>query len=167
MYVTPGQMIFKVVNPKNIWAEFDLHSEEASRIKVNDIVQIKLDGSEEETDAKINFVEPFYKERQSFTKMRVYLSNGSDKYRIGQLASASFIKRSNDSMWIPKSSQIDLGTRKIVFVKKEGMFQPVEIATGNQSENLVQVLKGIDAGASIAYNAQFMIDSESFIKIKK
>ena len=43
----------------------------------------------------------------------------------------------------------------------------MEITTGNQFDNLIEVLKGIDAGDSIAYNAQFMIDSESFIKIKK
>jgi len=166
MYVTAGQIIVKVANPKNVWAEFDLHSGDQAHVKVNDPLQIKIEGTEE-LDAHINFLQPFFKEGQSFTKVRVYLSNGNGKYRAGQLVSASFDKPSRDSMWIPVSAQMNLGTRKIVFLKKEGIFKPQEIVTGSQSENWVEVLKGIDATDSVAYNAQFMVDSESFIKIKK
>jgi len=167
MYVTAGQIIFKVVNPKNVWAEFDFYSKDVAQIKVNDPIQIKLEESVEELEAKINFIQPFYKDGQSFTKVRVYLSNSNGQYRIGQLVSASFNKPSKDSMWIPLSAQLDLGTRRIVFVKKGDTFQPLEVITGNQSDNWMEVLKGINVADSIAYNAQFMIDSESFIKIKK
>jgi len=31
MYITAGQIILKVVNTKNVWAEFDLHSKDAPR----------------------------------------------------------------------------------------------------------------------------------------
>ncbi|HEV8515425.1 MAG TPA: RND transporter MFP subunit, partial [Cyclobacteriaceae bacterium] len=132
---------------------------------VNDPIQITI--SEEELDEKVNFVQPFFKDGENFTKVRVYLSNLDSKYRVGQLVSASFNKPSRESLWIPVMAQLDLGTKKIVFVRKAEIFKPMEIATGNQFDNLIEVLKGIDASDSIAYNAQFMIDSESFIKIKK
>ncbi len=166
MYVTTGQQIFKVANPKNVWAEFDLYTKDAALVKINDPIQIRLDNSSDGIDAKINFIQPFYKDQQSFTKVRVYLSNGTGKYGVGRLISASFSKPSQDSMWIPLSSQFDLGTKKVVFTKREGVFRPKEIIVGNQSDDWIQVLKGIDDHDSIAYNAQFMIDSESFIKIK-
>jgi Cu(I)/Ag(I) efflux system membrane fusion protein len=166
MYVAAGQVIFKVANPKNVWAEFDLFSKDVASVKVNDPVQIKIEETAEELHSKINFLQPFYKEAQSFTKVRVYLSNSNSKYRIGQLVSASFSKPSPESLWIPLSAHSDLGTRKIVFVKHEGMFQPREISTGSQSGMWIEVLKGININDSLAYNAQFMIDSESFIKIE-
>ncbi len=165
MYVTAGQAIFKVAGAKNVWAEFDLYGKDASLIKVNDPIQIKIEEMGEELDTKINLVQPFYKDGESFIKVRVYLSNGKGRYRIGQLVSASFNKSLQTSMWIPLSAQLNLGTRKIVFIKKEKIFQPIEITTGNQFNNLIEVLRGIDDGDSIAYNAQFMIDSESLIKI--
>jgi len=167
MYVTASQVIFKVANVKNIWAEFDLYSKDASLIKVNDPIQITIDELKEELNEKVNFVQPFYKEGENFTRVRVYLLNPNGKYRMGQLVLASFNKPSCESLWIPMTAQLDLGTKKILFIKIEKMFQPVEITTGTQSGNLIEVLKGIGAGDSIAYNAQFMIDSESFIKIKK
>jgi len=165
MYVTTSQTIFQVANAKTIWAEFDVYSKDASFVKVNDPIQIAI--GDEVLDEKVNFVQPFYKDGEDFTKVRVNLLNPNGKYRISQLVSASLDKSSQESLWIPMSAQLDLGTKKIVFVKKEQIFQPVEIATGTQSDDLIEVLKGIEAGDSISYNAQFMIDSESFIKTKK
>jgi len=42
-------------------------------VKVNDLAQIKLEESAEELNAQVNFVQPFYKEGENFTKVRVYL----------------------------------------------------------------------------------------------
>lgn len=166
MYVTAGQVFFKVANVDNVWAEFDLFSKDVATIKVNDRVQIKMEGTGTELDAKINFMQPFYKEEQWFTKVRVQVPNHHGQYRIGQLVSASFAKMSPESWWIPQLSHLNLGLRKIVFVKNEGMFQPKEISTGSQADQWIEVLKGINQRDSLAYNAQFMMDSESFIKIK-
>jgi len=44
-----------------------------------------------------------------------------------------------------KSAQFDLGSKRIVFVKKEETFQPLEVIAGSQSDNWIEVLKGIDA----------------------
>jgi Cu(I)/Ag(I) efflux system membrane fusion protein len=165
MYVSAGQIVFKVVNPKNVWAEFDIYSNDAALVKINDPLQIKFTESGEALEGRVNFVQPFYKNGQSFMKVRVYLSNSNGKYQRGQLITASFNSTSQDSWWLPLSSRLSLGTKTIVFVKKDGIFQPREITTGHQSGNWIEVLKGIAATDSIAYNAHFMIDSESFIKI--
>jgi len=166
MYVAAGQAIFNVANPKNVWAEFDLFTRDAGSVKVNDRIQIKIEETAEELDAKINIVLPFYGEGQSFTKVRAYLSNSNGKFRIGQLVSASFGKPPKELLWIPLAAQLELGAKKIVFVKNKGTFRPREILTGSQSDKWIEVLKGINVNDSLAYNAQFMIDSESFIKIK-
>lgn len=166
MYITAGEAILKIVNAKNVWAEFDLFSNDGALVKVGDRIQIKLETTDE-IETQINFVQPFYKEGQSFTKVRVYLSNANGQFRPGQLVSASFHKNSRESFWIPLSAQLNLGTRTIVLVKRSGVFEPKEITAGNQSDNWIEVLNGINVTDSIAYNAQFMIDSESFIKINK
>jgi Cu(I)/Ag(I) efflux system membrane fusion protein len=167
MYVTAGQLIFTVANPKRVWAEFDLYSNEAELVRVGDPVRIEFHEAKKEVEAHLNFIQPFYKGEEHFTKVRVYLSNERGDYRIGQLASAAFNKPSQYSMWIPLSAQLDLGTTKITFLKKGGVFQPQKIITGSQSGKWIEVLNGIETTDSIAYNAHFMIDSESFIKIKK
>ena len=165
MYVSTGQIIFKVVNTEYVWAEFDVYQRDAAFIKVNDLVQITLDNAAA-VEAKVNFVQPFFKGGESFTKVRVYLPNTGKKFRIGQLVMASFTSPSKGSMWIPVSAKLDLGTKKIAFTKRRGVFRPIVIVTARQSDEWVEVLDGLKVSDSLAYNAQFMVDSESFIKVK-
>ncbi len=166
MYVSTGQAIFKVVNTEQVWAEFDVYQQDASFINENDQVQLTFDNTPEEVGANVNFIQPFFKNGESFVKVRVYLSNVGNKFRIGQLVKAQFSIPSKNTLWIPVTARLDLGTKEIVFVKRRGVFRPKEINTSQQSGDWIEVLSGLDASDSLAYNAQFMIDSESFIKVR-
>ncbi len=165
MYVSAGQGIFSVVNTEQVWAEFDLPQRDGGRIKVNDPIKIGVDHSSETIEAKVNFVQPFFKDGENFTKIRVYLPNRSNHFRIGQLVTASF-STTRLSMWIPLSAKLDLGTSQVVFLKRRGVFRPKAIVTGVQSGDWIEILSGLEASDSLSYNAQFMVDSEGFIKVK-
>ncbi len=99
-------------------------------------------------------------------KVRVYLPNPGSKFRVGQLVTASFNKPSKESIWIPLSARLDLGTKEIAFIKRRGVFRPKEIATASQSGDWIEVSGGLETSDSLAYNAQFMVDSEGFIKVR-
>ena len=167
-YVTAGETLFKVVNTSQVWAEFAIYHKDAANIQLNDPLEISFDNmGYENVQAKVNFIQPFFKAGENFVKLRVYLTNVNGKYEIGQLITARFNINSKSGIWIPTSSVLDLGTQKIVFVKRRGVFRPRSVDTGRQSKDWTELLNGIDSGDSIAYQAQFMVDSESFIKVSK
>jgi Cu(I)/Ag(I) efflux system membrane fusion protein len=62
---------------------------------------------------------------------------------------------------------LSLGLNKIVFLKKGNVFKAHQVNTGIVTNNLIQVIEGLDAKDSVAMNAQFLIDSEGFIKLKQ
>jgi len=166
MYVATGESIFTVVSHSDLWAEFDLYPKDSPYVKLNDSVTITVDNSTEEgMEAKVSFIQPFIKNGENLTKVRVYLSNPLHHYHAGQLVSATFITTSENSMWIPANARLDLGTRDIAFIKRYAVFRPGAISIGRQSGNWIEVLDGLKPQDSIAYNAQFMVDSESFIKV--
>lgn len=166
MYVTTGQTVFRVVNTDKVWAEFDVYQEDASVVKVNDPIEITTGKTEGEAiEAKVDFVVPFYSEGGSFTKIRVYLSNEEDEFKIGQLVSGTFKTKVEDALWIPATAVMDLGNKRVVFLKKGEVFIPVQVTTGRQSENWVELKEGLGKEDHISHNAQFMVDSESFIKV--
>ncbi len=155
-----------VVSHSDLWAEFDLYPKDSPYVKLNDSVTITVDNSTEEgMEAKVSFIQPFIKNGENLTKVRVYLSNPLHHYHAGQLVSATFITTSENSMWIPANARLDLGTRDIAFIKRYAVFRPGAISIGRQSGNWIEVLDGLKPQDSIAYNAQFMVDSESFIKV--
>ncbi len=164
MYLNAGESIFKIVNTENVWAEFDVPQKEASALKVNYPVTIEMNESES-AEAKLDFVQPFFANGESFVKVRVYLKNSYNQYRVGQLVNASFNKPSSKSIWIPQSAVLDLGTKQVVFIKRQGIFRPKSVVVFKKSYDWTGVT-GLESTDSIAYNAQFMMDSESFIKVK-
>jgi len=168
MYLNAGQTAFRVINTDKVWAEFNIYQQDASNIKVNQPIEISFnDPGIDKIEAKVNFVQPFFEAGENFTKVRVYLSNPKGKYKVGQLATGTIVSESKNGKWIPSSAVLDLGTKTIAFVKKGNEFQPVAITTGQRSEDLIEVREGLSVGDKIAYNAQFMIDSESFIRINQ
>jgi len=168
MYVKTGESIFTVVSHSAVWAEFDLYPNDAPYVKLNDAVTITLDDSpEERMESKVSFIQPFIKNGENRTKVRMYLPNPHSHYHAGQLVSATFTISSGNSIWIPANARLDLGTRDIVFIKRYGVFRPMVISIGRQSRDWIEVLAGLDPRDSIAYNAQFMVDSEGFIKVNQ
>jgi Cu(I)/Ag(I) efflux system membrane fusion protein len=55
---------------------------------------------------------------------------------------------------------------RVVFLKEQDGFRAKRIHTGIPVGDKLQVLSGLTEKDSVAANAQFLIDSESFIKAK-
>jgi Cu(I)/Ag(I) efflux system membrane fusion protein len=166
MYVNGGQVVFKVINTDYLWVEFDVYQRDAAYLKINDPVQLRLDNEEKSINAKVGLVQPFIKSGENFANIRVYLNNSGNRYHVGQLVQASFTSSSGNTQWIPTSARLDLGTKDVAFIKRRGVFRPKEIVTGRQSGEWIEITSGLEAGDSVAYNAQFMVDSEGFIKVR-
>ena len=69
--------------------------------------------------------------------------------------------------WLPKESVTSLGIDKIVFLKVTDGFKPKKVTTGATTDKSIQIVSGLSETDSVAIKAQFLIDSESFIKVKE
>ncbi|HWJ28756.1 MAG TPA: hypothetical protein VNS32_19585, partial [Flavisolibacter sp.] len=85
----------------------------------------------------------------------------------GSQVKATIFSNGNKANWLPKDAVLSLGIDKVVFIISEGGFKAHKIETGLSYKNRIQVLAGLDQTDSVADNAQFLTDSESFIKVNK
>lgn len=159
-YVSTGATLFKVVNTSALRVELDLPVQDTDLIKKGDAIELDL-GNTGKQKATIDFVQPFFNQQENFLKVRVYLKNTS--LQVGQLVKATVFIKAEEALWLPKESILDLGLQKIVFVKDRGVFKSQQVTTGVSADNLVMV-KGISSSDEVAVNAQYLVDSESFIK---
>ena len=67
---------------------------------------------------------------------------------------------------MPKDAILSLGLDKLVFKKSKDGFIAKKVNTGITYKNQIQVLSGLNETDSVAVNAQYLMDSESFIKVK-
>ena len=166
MYVGTGQSLLRVVNPNQLWAEFNIPAGQISAIAKGSPVFITFPQLPQDSlQAKVDFFQPFYDAGENYAKVRVYLPGEQKVAMVGQLVSGRASYTTPTSLWVPKEAVLDLGTRSVAFVKAGGAFKPVAITTGITEKGEIQVLDGLQQSDIIATNAQFMIDSESFIRL--
>jgi len=162
-YVSTGQTLFNIVNPSSLRIELNLPASQVATVKNG--TRIHLDtGDGKETEAVVEFVQPFFTEGEAFVKLRVY-PNKTEELHIGQLVKAKLDVKATESLWLPREAVLDLGLNQIVFIKEHGVLKPKKITIGTKAEGRIEIKQGITSSDEIAGNAQYLVDSESFIKV--
>lgn len=164
-YITKNKVVFKLVNTNKVWGVFNVIQGYVNQIKVNQPIQItsELDATDV-IDAKVNFIETQINPAEKTNRIRVYLNNEKLQLPIGLRLQGRIETHSEKGIWLEKQALVSLGDHKVVFVKKGKGFKTAAIKTGIERNGFVQVLEGITTADEVAQNAQYLMDSESFIK---
>ncbi len=168
MYVQKGQGLFSVYNPSKAWALLDIYTDGQALIKKGQLVKITPEAAPGKAfQGHIDFIEPFYREGSRTTSARVYFDNSSLRLPVGSQVRGSVFSDPAMSYWLPKEAVTSLGIDRIVFLKVTDGFRPLKVTTGITIDNNIQITGGLLETDSVAIKAQFLIDSESFIKVNK
>ena len=167
MYVEKGQNLFNVVDPHMLWAIIKIDRNDMTNLKLNQPVKITLPDMPGKIIAgKVDFIEPVLKNGDKTTSIRVYLDNMDHELKVNNLVKAEIQTGKTDGLWIPRTALVDLGRTKIVWLKNGPAFYAKQVKTGAVNGNEILITKGLLATDSLASNAQYLTDSESFIKTK-
>lgn len=163
-YVKKNETIFKLLNTNKVWAIFNVVQGYNSLIYVNQPIKIFTEINDSDfTLEKVNFINTQLSATERTNSIRVYLKN-SQKFPIGLRLEGVLQSKPVSGMWVNKTAVVSIGSKNIVYLKIENGFKAHEVRTGVATGDRIQILKGIAITDKIAKNAQYLIDSESFIK---
>ena len=167
MYLQKGQTIFNVYNPDKAWVMLNIPANKANTIRTGNRVRIVPETAPlQNFRATISFIEPFYTGESKSLSTRVNFDNSSRKLPIGSQVRATIFGPAESGNWLPMEAVLSLGLARIVFVRTTDGFRAQKIETGMQTNNAVQIMSGLNTADSVATNAHYLMDSESFIKVK-
>ncbi len=161
-YISTGQTLFTVFDNAAVRVELNVPTSLASGLKSGDEIDIIINNQTK--NARVDFVQPFYSQGEDFQKIRVDIKDQST-IKIGTLVSAIWKSSVRESLWIPRAAIINLGNESIVFVREKSVFSPRKVVVEYRNKAHVAV-KGLSSSDEIAVDAQFLTDSEGFIKTK-
>ncbi len=168
MYVDRGQPVFQVNNMNHVWISLSLFPRDISLVKVGTPVTIIPETEpDKKIHGKINFIEPFYRDNSKTVTARVYLDNSALMIPVGSQVKATMDVSTSLNNWLPQAAVLSLGLNKVVFLKERKVFKVKPVKTGITANNLIQITNCLSEKDSVATNAQFLVDSEGFIKVKK
>ena len=167
MYIQKGQSVFTVFNPDRAWAILNIYAENQALVRIGNAVRVVPESAPtKDFRAMIDLIEPFYRKESKTLTARVYFDNSNLNIPIGSRVRATIFGNTRNAYWLPKEAVLSSGIEKVVFQKSDGGFKAHKIYTGITHKDHIQVLSGMKETDSVAMNAQYLMDSESFIKIK-
>ncbi len=165
MYVQKGQNVFTVYNPSRVWALLNVYSLDQRLVKKGQPVTITPEvNPESKIRTRVTFVEPFFRPESKTFTVRAAFDNSAHRLPIGSQVRATIYTGSKSANWLPKDAVISLGIDHIVFKKSGQGFVAQKIRSGITVDQFVEIAGGLTSQDTVASNAQYLMDSESFIK---
>jgi RND family efflux transporter MFP subunit len=165
-YVNAGDTLLTVADLSEVWIKADVYEEQLSQIHQGQEVAITAESLPGQTlHGHVEFIEPTTNPQTRTVPVHVHLANPGMRLLPGMFVSASFVSRSaQPSIVIPRSSVLDTGTRKIVYLARpNGIFEAREVQVGTPAEDLFPVSSGLALGDKVVLNGSFLIDSQAHL----
>ena len=95
-----------------------------------------------------------------------FKANDKLDLRLGmQTEMIVYTESKNNVLLVPSSSVIRTGSKNVVVVAKSGgRFQPVDVVTGLDNDEYVEIVSGLKEGMKVVVSGQFLLDSESELR---
>ncbi|MFP5213591.1 MAG: efflux RND transporter periplasmic adaptor subunit [Acidobacteriota bacterium] len=170
--ITPGQRFvngeefFRIADLSHVWIIADIFPGEAGYIRPGTRARISLPQQSETIQARVSEAKPVFDPASRTLKVRLDADNPRQILWPDMFVDVVFEIDLPPSISVPMDAVLDSGTRKTVFIAKDdGSFEPREVETGWRFNNRVQILGGLMPGERIVVSGNFLIDSESKMKL--
>lgn len=154
---TPSATLFTLANVSRVWIDIALYPDQAARVKNGDAVSIKSsDGQTIKT--KLDFLSPVAENNK--VSARVAIDNSKLHLRPGSFVDVIIHAQPHEALVLPRSAVMHTGDGDMVMLSRgEGHFLPVHIETGIESGDEIEITDGVQEGAEVAANGQFLLDA--------
>jgi Cu(I)/Ag(I) efflux system membrane fusion protein len=189
-YVTPQKELYVIADLSTVWVQAKVYEYELPHIELGQRATVALPGRpDQKLTGKVVFIQPTVDEKTRTIEVRVELPNPKGLLKPGMFADIDIQHTMGEGLLVPTSAVIRAGERDIVFLVQpankerqnhsqlnhEGMseinhadrFEPKEIKidTFKYLGDHFHVLEGLKAGDSVVTSANFLIDSESRLRL--
>jgi membrane fusion protein, copper/silver efflux system len=170
--VSPGQKIskgddlYKLVDLSRVWIIADLYENEAQFIRPGLKVRATLSNQNRTIWATVSEILPTFDRVSRTLKVRLETDNFDYSLKPDMFVDLEFPLNLPEAVMVPVDAILDSGLKKTVFVDRDnGYFEPRQVETGWRFGDRVQVLKGLEPGQKIVVSGNFLIDSESRMRL--
>jgi len=158
---------YRIANLNQVWILADLFENDAQYVRAGTTARISSPYSQgAPIVAAVSDVLPQFDPATRRMKVRLDAPNAGFALRPEMFVDVEFEISLPDAVTIPVDAVVDAGTRKTVFVDRgNGYFEPRRIETGWRFDDRLEVVKGLMPGERIVVGGNFLLDSESRMKM--
>jgi Cu(I)/Ag(I) efflux system membrane fusion protein/cobalt-zinc-cadmium efflux system membrane fusion protein len=162
-YVQPETRLYTIADLSSVWVNGQVFQEDAGKLKPGDPAEVTVDAYPSRTfHARVEQVLPQIDPSTRTLRVRLAMPNPNLLLKPGMFVNVRLRAPLGRQLFVPASAVLQGGSRQVVFVTRgQGSFEPREVQLGTRTDDGFVVLKGLQAGDTVATSANFLIDSES------
>lgn len=161
-----GAELYRIADLSRVWVVADLFEKDAPSIEPGSEARVRLPHQSRTLLATVSRTLPEFNAASRTLKLRLELDNPEFVLKPEMFVDVEFPLTTSEEVMVPASAVLDAGLRKAVFVERAaGVFEPRQIEVGRQYGDQVEVLQGLAPGERIVVSGNFLLDSESRMKL--
>jgi Cu(I)/Ag(I) efflux system membrane fusion protein/cobalt-zinc-cadmium efflux system membrane fusion protein len=162
-YVQPEMRLYTIADLSSVWVNAQVFQEDAGKLKPGNRAEVTVDAYPNRSfHGRIEQVLPQIDPATRTLRVRLTMPNPNLLLKPGMFVNVELRAPLGRQLFVPASAVLQGGNRQVVFVARgQGSFEPHEVQLGTRSDDGFVVLKGLQAGDTVATSANFLIDSES------
>ena len=161
-----GTELFRVGEMEHVWVLADVFENEAQYFRTGATARVMLRTHNQGFAAKITAALPQFDAVSRTLKVRLEVDNPGYLLRPEMFVDVELPVQLPEALVVPAEAVLDSGLRKVVFVDcGNGVFEPRKVETGWRFGDQIQIVGGLMADESIVISGNFLLDSESRMKL--
>ncbi|GAA5524663.1 hypothetical protein Maes01_01220 [Microbulbifer aestuariivivens] len=163
MYITPQTTLVSVGPLQTVWIEGEVFPAQGQQVQPGETATVRTDASPGRIWlGEIVRILPQLNERTRTLTVRVRVDNPDRTLRPGMFVRLQLDGPEARALTIPREALIRTGSmERVVLAEGDGRFRSVQVRSGREFGERVEILEGLAAGARVVTSAQFLLDSES------
>ncbi len=157
--------LFVIVDPSTVWAELDVAERDLAVVAEGQPVTLTVDAlPERRFDGVIQSLALEIDPRTRTVRARTALDNRDGALRAQMLGRARIaVAGARVSVWVPRAAVQAAKSVWLVFTKEnaDGVYVAHRVVTGAYDGDLIEVVKGVDAGADVVTSGAFLLKTET------
>jgi membrane fusion protein, copper/silver efflux system len=159
-----GTEFYRIADISHIWVLTDIFEKDREFLKPGATATVRYQGRE--FQARMSDALPQFDPESRILKTRFELDNPGSVLLPDMFVDVELQVEKPAAITVPADAIIDSGRRKTVYVERGGgVFEPRLVETGWRLGDRVQITQGLGPGERIVVSGNFLIDSESRMKM--
>ena len=167
MVVGAGIPLFEIVNISSLKLRVEVDEALVSQLQDRDVVEVVPSVTRDTLSGEITFIAPASTGALKFP-VEITVDNSDGRFKAGMYATAVFNQAGVDNvLTVPREAFVGSVSDNTVFVVENGLAKLVQIRTGINYGNKVQVTGGLEEGDVVVTSGQINLTDNTAVEIIK
>jgi RND family efflux transporter MFP subunit len=155
--VSSQTSVVTIANTNPVLVKVNLAESEMLNVKVGSSVALEIPSLEKKITAKVTAISAVMDEDLRAYPVEISVDNPSNTLKAGMVANVYTQSGDAEGLLIPQAAVTEKAGTKYVFIIEGNIAKQVEITTGEESANQVEVMEGLSEGQQIVVKGATML----------